>query len=85
MQPNLVRSNTYRRMEGAIMNKGRKAWNNLYTLLEGSELTADTYLMRLEIISNLKKSHPTLSDLEIGMLLLVIADSNLRDLANKNG
>jgi hypothetical protein len=72
-------------MEGAIMNKGRKAWNNLYTLLEGSELTADTYLMRLEIISNLKKSHPTLSDLEIGMLLLVIADSNLRDLANKNG
>ena len=67
------------------MNKGRKAWNNLYTLLEGSELTADTYLMRLEIISNLKKSHPTLSDLEIGMLLLVIADSNLRDLANKNG
>lgn len=63
----------------------REAWNNLYTLLEDSELTAETYLVRLEIISNLKKSHPTLSDLEIGILLLVIADSNLRDLVNENG
>lgn len=68
-----------------MSKESREAWNNLYTLLEGSELTADTYLLRLEIVSNLKKTHPTLSDLEIGILLLVIADSNLRDLVNENG
>ena len=68
-----------------MSKESREAWNNLYTLLEGSELTAETYLVRLEIIANLKKSHPTLSDLEIGILLLVIADSNLRELVSKNG
>ena len=68
-----------------MRDRGRKAWNDLYSLLQGSELTAETYLIKLEIVGNLKKGNPAMTDLEIAVLLLVIADSNLKELVESNG
>jgi hypothetical protein len=63
----------------------RQAWNALYDLMTEHELTAETYLVKLEVLNNLRKRFPNESELEIGVLLLVIADSNMRDLVDANG
>jgi hypothetical protein len=63
----------------------RQAWNALYDLMTEHELTAETYLVKLEVLNNLRKQFPNESELEIGVLLLVIADSNMRDLVDANG
>ena len=63
----------------------RQAWNVLYDLMSEHELTAETYLVKLEVLNNLRKQFPNESELEIGVLLLVIADSNMRDLVDANG
>jgi hypothetical protein len=68
-----------------MMSKGKEAWNELYDLMAGSELTADTYLIKLELVNHLKKLLPDQTDLQLGILLMIIADSTMRELVDKNG
>jgi len=67
-----------------MSKRGRKAWNECYDLMQEHELTPDSYLIKLEILNVLKASMGSDStDLEMAILLLVIADSNMIDLVNK--
>ena len=67
-----------------MTKRGRKAWNECYDLMQDHELTPDSYLIKLEILNVMKASMgKDCTDLEIAILLLVIADSNMIELVNK--
>lgn len=68
-----------------MSRRGRKAWNMCYDIMIGHELTPESLMIKIEILNVMKKSMPDASDLEIGIMLLVIADSNMSDLVEKNG
>ena len=64
--------------------RGKKAWNDLYEIMQDHELTPESYMIKLEVLNLLKKSMPANSpDLDIAILLLVIADSNMRELVER--
>ena len=68
-----------------MSRRGRKAWNMCYDIMIGHELTPESLMMKIEVINVMKKSMPDASDLEIAIMLLVIADSNMSELVEKNG
>ena len=73
-------------MEAANMSRrGRKAWNMCYDIMLGHELTPESLMMKIEVINLMKKSMPDASDVEIGLMLIILADSNMSDLVEKNG
>ena len=71
--------------EGLMRNRGRKAWNELYDLMAEHDLTPEAYLMRIEVLNVVKKWLPNQNDKTIGLMLLVLADSNMREMVDQNG
>jgi len=72
-------------VEIVMSRHGRRAWNAMYDVLENHELTSEAYLMKIEILNLLDKAIPNAAGLEKAIMLLIIADSNMRDLVeNKN-
>ena len=68
-----------------MRNRGRKAWNELYDLMAEHDLTAEAHLMRIEVLNVIKKWLPDQNDRTIGLMLLVLADSNMREVVDQNG
>jgi len=68
-----------------MSRRGRKAWNECYDLMQDHELAPDTFMLKIEVLNLLHKSLPKLTELEIGIVLLVIADSNMHQLVEQNG
>jgi hypothetical protein len=67
-----------------MSHKGRKAWNEMYDIMQDHELTPDSYLLKLEVLNLLKKSMPAdCTDLDRAIILLIIADSNMSELVEK--
>lgn len=68
-----------------MSTQGKDHWNKLYDMLEGHELTAETYLMQVEVLNVIRKAMPDQSELDVAVALLVIADSNLRKVVDEIG
>jgi hypothetical protein len=67
-----------------MSSRGRKAWNECYDLLTDHRLTPQSQLLKIEVLNLLEQSMPNESKVEIALMLLVIADSNMRELVDPN-
>jgi hypothetical protein len=72
-------------MDGYQMSgRGRKAWNACYDLLGSHELSAEAQLIKIELSNVLEQSMPDESPLERALMLVLIADTNMRGLLAEN-
>ena len=67
-----------------MSGRGRKAWNECYDLLANHELTTQAQLLKIEVLNVLRQSMPDESELEVALILLIIADSNMREMVENN-
>jgi len=67
------------------MTTKKRFWKELYDILDGSELTNETELLKIEVIHLMTQSMGDVSRAEIGLVLFVIGDSILSESADANG